>query len=69
MTDYTKNYYQSHKEVMKESAKNYKSNNTEKVKETNKIYRAKYNKLNILCPICKKLLLKSSLTRHTQRKH
>ena len=67
--EYLKNYYLEHKETMLKSAKNYKKNNKEKIKETNKIYRKKYNKLNILCPICKKLLLKSSLNRHNQRKH
>jgi hypothetical protein len=67
--DYLKNYYLEHKDTMLQSAKNYKANNKEKIKETNKIYRKKYNKLNILCPICKKLLLKSSLNRHNQRKH
>ena len=67
--EYFKNYYLENKETMQQAAKEYKANNKEKIKETNKIYRTKYNKLNILCPICKKLLLKSSLSRHNQRKH
>ena len=67
--EYFKNYYLDHKETMQQSAKEYKKNNQETIKITNKIYRKKYNKLNVLCPICKKLLLKSSLSRHNQRKH
>ena len=67
--DYLKTYYLENKETMLQSAKEYKKNNKEKIKEINKIYRKKYNKLNIFCPICKKLLLKSSLFRHNQRKH
>ena len=68
--EYFKNYYLDHKETMQQSAKEYKANNQETIKITNKIYRKKYNKLNnVLCPICKKLLLKSSLSRHNQRKH
>ena len=67
--EYLKNYYLDHKETMQQSAKEYKKNNQETIKITNKIYRKKYNKLNVLCPICKKLLLKSSLSRHNKRKH
>ena len=67
--EYFKNYYLDHKETMQQSAKEYKKNNQETIKITNKIYRKKYNKLNVLCPICKKLLLKSSLSRHNKRKH
>lgn len=67
--EYLKTYYLENKETMLQSAKEYKAKNKEKIKEINKIYRKKYNKLNILCPICKKLLLKSSLFRHNQRKH
>ena len=67
--EYLKTYYLEHKDTMLQSAKEYKKNNKEQIKEINKIYRKKYNKLNILCPICKKLLLKSSLNRHNKRKH
>ena len=67
--EYFKNYYLDHKETMLATAKEYKANNQQKIKESNKIYRTKYNKLNVLCPICKKLLLKSSMLRHNQRKH
>ena len=67
--EYFKNYYLENKETMQQAAKEYKANNQKKIKETNKIYRTKYNKLNVLCPQCKKLLLKSSLSRHNKRKH
>ena len=63
------NYYQQHKEHMKQTALVYKANNKEKIKETNKKYRANYNKLNVYCSKCKKLMLKSSFFRHNLRKH
>ena len=69
MTEYTKKYYINNKDKIIESNSQYKKNNIDKIKETNKIYRLKYNKLNMLCPICKRLLLKSSLNRHNKRKH
>tara|TARA_R110001583_G_scaffold135406_1_gene287196 strand:+ start:208 stop:444 length:237 start_codon:yes stop_codon:yes gene_type:complete len=66
---YMANYYEQHKEHMKASAKIYKSENSEKIKETNKKYRKNYNKLNVICSKCKRLLLKSSLNRHNKRRH
>ena len=69
MNEYTKNYYINNKDKIIESNSQYKKDNIDKIKETNKIYRLKYNKLNMLCPICKRLLLKSSLNRHNKRKH
>lgn len=68
-TNYSKDYYLQHKEHMQETAKAYKANNKEKIKETNKIYRKNYNKLNVICSKCKKLMLKSSFYRHNLRKH
>lgn len=67
--EYFANYYQQNKEKMKASALVYKAENKEKIKETNKKYRKNYNKLNIICSKCKKLMLKSSLKRHNLRKH
>jgi len=69
MTDYFKNYYLENKEKMKASSKIYKAQNAEKIKLTNKKYRENYNKLNIICSKCKKLMLKSSYKRHCDRKH
>lgn len=67
--NYSKDYYLQNKEHMKETAKAYKAENKEKIKETNKIYRKNYNKLNVICSKCKKLMLKSSLKKHNLRKH
>ena len=67
--EYFANYYQENKEKMKASALLYKAQNKEKIKLTNKIYRKNYNKLNVICPKCKILMLKSSLHRHNTRKH
>ena len=67
--EYTKKYYLENKEKLKLNNSNYKLQNKEKIKETNKIYREKYNKLNVICPICKRLMLKSSFNRHNKRKH
>jgi len=69
MTEYFANYYQENKEKMKASALVYKENNKEKIKEQNKKYRKNYNKLNVICSKCKKLMLKSSYKRHCDRKH
>ena len=69
MTEYFKNYYLENKEKMKASALEYKSQNKEKIKLQNKIYRANYNKLNVICSKCKRLMLKSSYKRHCDRKH
>ena len=69
MTEYFKNYYLENKEKMKASALVYKAENAEKIKEQNKIYRANYNKLNVICSKCKRLMLKSSYKRHCDRKH
>ena len=69
MTEYMKNYYLNNKDKIIESNSKYKKENKDKIKETNKLYRLKYNKLNILCPSCKILILKSSLNRHNKRKH
>ena len=69
MTEYMKNYYINNKDKIIESNSQYKKLNKDKIKETNKLYRLKYNKLNILCPTCKILILKSSLSRHNKRKH
>ena len=62
-------YYEKNKESMKESNQLYKLNNKEKVKKTNKQYRQHYNKMNAYCKICNKIFLKTSKTRHNQRKH
>lgn len=67
--EYFANYYQENKEKMKASALAYKAENKEKIKETNKKYRKNYNKLNVICSKCKRLMLKSSLHRHNIRKH
>lgn len=69
MSDYYKNYYQQNKEKLKAYALQYKAENQAKIKAQNKIYRAKYNKLNVICPKCKRLMLKSSLKRHNDRRH
>ena len=69
MSDYFANYYQENKEHMKETAKIYKANNKEKIKEQNKKYRKNYNKLNVICSKCKRLMLKSSFNRHNKRRH
>mgnify|MGYP003680248024 CR=1 FL=1 len=84
MKEYFANYYQENKEKIKSmnniyKAQNkekikamnniYKAENKEKIKLTNKIYRKNYNKLNVICPKCKILMLKSSLHRHNIRKH
>mgnify|MGYP005996401615 CR=1 FL=1 len=69
MTDYFKNYYLQNKEKMKASALVYKAENVEKIKLQNKIYRANYNKLNVICSKCKRLMLKSSYKRHCDKKH
>ncbi len=69
MKEYFANYYQENKEKMKASALVYKAENAEKIKEQNKKYRKNYNKLNVICSKCKKLMLKSSLHRHNIRKH
>ena len=69
MTEYFANYYQENKEKMKASALVYKAENAEKIKEQNKKYRKNYNKLNVICSKCKKLMLKSSYKRHCDRKH
>ncbi len=69
MSDYFANYYQENKEKMKASALEYKAQNKEKIKLQNKIYRANYNKLNVICSKCKKLMLKSSFNRHNKRRH
>ena len=69
MTDYFKNYYLENKEHMKETAKIYKAENAEKIKEQNKKYRKNYNKLNVICSKCKRLMLKSSYKRHCDKKH
>tara|TARA_R110000823_G_scaffold15736_4_gene50774 strand:- start:654 stop:863 length:210 start_codon:yes stop_codon:yes gene_type:complete len=69
MTEYFANYYQENKEKMKASALAYKAENAEKIKEQNKKYRKNYNKLNVICSKCKKLMLKSSYKRHCDRKH
>ena len=66
---YIANYYQENKEHMKASALEYKAQNKEKIKEQNKKYRKNYNKLNVICSKCKRLMLKSSLNRHNLRKH
>ena len=68
-TEYSKDYYLQNKEKIKSMNKIYKAENVEKIKEQNKIYRANYNKLNVICSKCKKLMLKSSLHRHNIRKH
>ena len=65
----TANYYQENKEHMKASALEYKANNKQKIKLTNKKYRKNYNKLNVICSKCKRLMLKSSLKRHNERRH
>jgi len=69
MTEYFANYYLQNKEKMKASALVYKAENAEKIKEQNKKYRKNYNKLNVICSKCKKLMLKSSYKRHCDRKH
>ena len=69
MKEYFANYYQENKEKMKASALAYKAENVEKIKEQNKKYRKNYNKLNVICSKCKKLMLKSSYKRHCDRKH
>jgi len=69
MKEYFANYYQENKEKMKASALAYKAENAEKIKEQNKKYRKNYNKLNVICSKCKKLMLKSSYKRHCDRKH
>jgi len=69
MKEYFANYYLQNKEKIKASALVYKANNKEKIKLQNKIYRKNYNKLNVICSKCKKLMLKSSLHRHNIRKH
>jgi len=69
MKEYFANYYQENKEKMKASALVYKAENAEKIKEQNKKYRKNYNKLNVICSKCKKLMLKSSYKRHCDRKH
>ena len=69
MTDYFKNYYLENKEKIKSMNNIYKAQNAQKIKETNKKYRENYNKLNIICSKCKKLMLKSSYKRHCDRKH
>ena len=69
MTEYAKQYYQNNKQKMKASALVYKAQNKEKIKLQNKIYREKYNKLNVICPKCKRLMLKSSFNRHNKRRH
>ena len=66
---YMANYYQQNKEKIKAMNNIYKANNKEKIKEQNKKYRKNYNKLNVICPKCKRLMLKSSLKRHTERRH
>ena len=67
--EYFATYYQENKEKMKSSALVYKAENKEKIKEQNKKYRKNYNKLNVICPKCKILMLKSSFHRHNLRKH
>ena len=67
--EYFANYYQENKEKIKSMNLQYKAENKEKIKETNKIYRKNYNKLNVICPKCKILMLKSSYKRHCDRKH
>jgi len=69
MKEYFANYYQENKEKMKASALAYKAENAEKIKEQNKKYRKNYNKLNVICSKCKRLMLKSSYKRHCDRKH
>jgi len=69
MKEYFANYYQENKEKMKASALVYKAENAEKIKEQNKKYRKNYNKLNVICSKCKRLMLKSSYKRHCDRKH
>ena len=67
--EYFANYYLENKEKMKASALKYKAENVDKIKEQNKKYRKNYNKLNVICPKCKRLMLKSSFKRHCDRKH
>ena len=67
--EYFANYYLENKEKIKSMNNIYKAENKEKIKETNKKYRKNYNKLNVICPKCKILMLKSSLHRHNTRKH
>ncbi len=69
MSDYFANYYQENKEKMKASALVYKAENAEKIKLQNKKYRKNYNKLNVICSKCKRLMLKSSFNRHNKRRH
>jgi hypothetical protein len=68
-TNYSKDYYLKNKEKIKAMNLQYKENNKEKIKEQNKKYRQNYNKLNVICSKCKRLMLKSSLHRHNLRKH
>ena len=68
-TEYSKDYYLQNKEKIKSMNNIYKAENKEKIKETNKKYRNNYNKLNVICPKCKILMLKSSYKRHCDRKH
>ena len=68
-TEYSKDYYLQNKEKIKSMNNIYKAENKEKIKLTNKKYRKNYNKLNIICSKCKRLMLKSSLHRHNIRKH
>jgi len=69
MTEYFKDYYLQNKEKIKSMNLQYKAQNADKIKLQNKIYRANYNKLNVICSKCKRLMLKSSLHRHNIRKH
>lgn len=68
-TNYSKDYYLKNKEKIKSMNLQYKENNKQKIKQQNKIYRENYNKLNMICPKCKRLMLKSSYKRHCDRKH
>ena len=68
-TEYSKDYYLQNKEKIKSMNLQYKAQNADKIKLQNKKYRKNYNKLNVICSKCKKLMLKSSLHRHNIRKH
>ena len=68
-TEYSKDYYLQNKEKIKSMNLQYKAQNADKIKLQNKKYRKNYNKLNVICSKCKRLMLKSSLHRHNIRKH
>jgi hypothetical protein len=65
MREKNKNYYEANKEQIKEDRKEYFKNYLEKNKE--KI--DKKNKEKVECEYCNKILNRSSLNRHTKRKH